>query len=45
MTGEGSAGRRLERVIEAALKVGLALSTVLLVAGLVLGAPSALRWG
>jgi uncharacterized membrane protein len=36
---------RLEGAIEMALKIGLALSTVLLLAGLVAGAPGPLRWG
>jgi uncharacterized membrane protein len=35
----------LEARIEIALKAGLALSTTLLLAGLVLGAPGPLRWG
>jgi uncharacterized membrane protein len=35
----------LEEVIEKALTVGLALSSVLLLAGLVLGAMGPLRWG
>ena len=37
--------RRLERVIEAALTGGLALSGLLLVAGLVLGSTDPLWWG
>jgi uncharacterized membrane protein len=37
--------RRLERVIEAALTGGLALSGLLLVAGLVLGSTGPLWWG
>ena len=41
----GSGLARLEGMIELALKAGLALSTVLLVAGLVLGSPGALRAG
>ncbi len=36
---------RLEDLIEVALKIGLALSTLLLVAGLVLGLDGALRAG
>jgi uncharacterized membrane protein len=41
------AGRleQLEEMIEWALKVGLALSTILLVAGLVGGSVAPLRWG
>lgn len=35
----------LEGVIEVGLKGGLAVSTTLLVAGLVLGEPGPLRWG
>jgi uncharacterized membrane protein len=35
----------LEDLIEKALTVGLAVSTVLLLAGLVLGASAPLRWG
>jgi uncharacterized membrane protein len=35
----------LEDVIETALKVGLALSTALLLVGLIAGATSLLRWG
>ena len=35
----------LEDVIEKSLTVGLALSTVLLIFGLVAGAPGPLRWG
>ena len=42
MTGRIEA---LEDVIETALKVGLALSTALLLAGLVLGTSAPLRWG
>lgn len=43
----GSTGRveHLEVVIERALTAGLAISSVLLVAGLVLGADGPLRWG
>lgn len=37
--------RRLERVIEALLTSGLLASATLLLIGLALGAPSALRWG
>ena len=37
--------RSLERVIEAALGAGVAMSGMLLVAGLVLGSPAPLRWG
>lgn len=37
--------RRLERVIEVALTVGLVLSGFLLVAGLVLGSMTPLWWG
>ena len=36
---------QLEDVIEKALTAGLALSTGLLLAGLILGAPGPLRWG
>lgn len=35
----------LEDVIEKALMLGLALSTVLLLVGLILGLPGPLRWG
>jgi len=35
----------LEDVIEKALMLGLALSTVLLLVGLILGMPGPLRWG
>ena len=35
----------LEDVIEKSLKAGLALSTALLLVGLVAGAPGPLRWG
>ena len=35
----------LEDVIEKALMLGLALSTVLLLVGLILGRPGPLRWG
>ena len=37
--------RALERAIEVALTAGVALSGLLLVAGLLLGAPEPLRWG
>lgn len=36
---------QLEDTIEAALKAGLGLSTLLLLAGLLLGAAGPLRWG
>jgi uncharacterized membrane protein len=36
---------QLEDTIEVALKAGLALSTLLLLAGLLLGAEGPLRWG
>jgi uncharacterized membrane protein len=36
---------QLEDVIERSLKMGLGLSTALLLAGLVLGMPAPLRWG
>ena len=36
---------QLEDVIERSLKVGLGLSTFLLLVGLVLGRPAPLRWG
>lgn len=36
---------QLEDVIETALKAGLAVSTALLLAGLLLGATGPLRWG
>jgi uncharacterized membrane protein len=43
----GRTGRieQLERVVEIGLKCGLALSTGLLLVGLVLGAAGPLRWG
>ena len=41
--GDGLA--RVEDAIEVALKVGLGLSTVMLVAGLVLDTTAPLRWG
>jgi uncharacterized membrane protein len=44
VTAGGSLGA-LEDLIEVALKSGLAISTALLVVGLVLGTPGPLRWG
>jgi uncharacterized membrane protein len=38
-------GVRLERALEIALSVGLGVSTVLLLAGIVIGSQPALEWG
>ncbi len=43
--GEGGRLERLEDTIELALTVGLGVSTVLLLVGLIAGSDTALRWG